>query len=515
VLDDPRVRDALVRLFSAKGDRFDELLVAARLNPKRDLAGANLRGANFAGAVLDGWDLTGCDLTDASFVGAKVRGLITDGAIGLDLTGAERLEDGISSDQGAPESKGFDWICEQIGLHSTGAARWPYILELLNNYSDDERAWTFLLDVQLKRERVGRHVSQIIRAWEMKPQRSIAEGNKLRFDLLRPWSKGGTPYVTVRARILRELSSALGATDEIFQLLVQMIQQEGSWTSGELAISLLANLYPTQERAIGVLLPALRDQHPFNKSVVVGALLEGFDSAHIRQKIRDSIVDSEISWYRRAGILEAYCRRCRDDAATWEFARQVFQQSSEQSLRAAILGARHRYGDLAAPNAMDTLHSVAIEDRDADVRAAAIRALRSFGSHQIEFICKRAGLDPDGAVRVAAVQAARALGHPERQWYERIFQDDGDDRVRGEALNWFLNDGRTIDQIRPLIEGELRREEPRLTAARAASLALDRWRNDRQICELVAGMLSKLPLNTGGWHQRLRSELQRNGYNEV
>jgi hypothetical protein len=164
MFDNPHLRTSLTQLFSAQTDRFDELIVAAGLNPKKDLAGADLRNADFADSVMDGWDLSGCDLTGASFTGAKIRDLITKDAIGLNLAGALSLNE-VPWDVLGP-SDGYSWIVEQILKSTNRAKRGPLIERLLTDYGSEERTWSFLLKHQLRRERVGKLVSRIISAWE-------------------------------------------------------------------------------------------------------------------------------------------------------------------------------------------------------------------------------------------------------------------------------------------------------------------------------------------------------------
>src|SRR5580700_8534307 len=172
----------LGRLFSAGTDRFDELLAAAGVNPKTDLVGADLQGANFTGSVMNGWDLSYCDLTGASFAGARIKNLIIRDAVGVDLSGAIPLDD--SDERLAREPDSFDRTIEQIRSSTNGAQRGPLIKKLLDRHGFDDRTWPFLLNEQLKRERVGRLVSLIIDEWESRQSNPFAVGNELRIGLL-------------------------------------------------------------------------------------------------------------------------------------------------------------------------------------------------------------------------------------------------------------------------------------------------------------------------------------------
>jgi hypothetical protein len=507
MFEDPRLQANLGQLFSADSDRFDELIAAAGLDPKTDLVGADLRGANFAGSIMNGWDLSRCDLTGASFSGAKIRDLRTKDTIGLNLNGAILLDE-VAEDLREP-SDGFDGILEQIRRSTNGAQRGPLIENLLSKHGSDERTWSFLLGHQLRRERVGRYVSLIIDAWESTQPDAEAAGNELRLKLLSP---EGNPYITVRARLLQELASRLGPKDEVLEVCKVAVEREGYWTSGRTAVSILAGLFSGDKRAASFLEELIsRPKWSGFKSNVVRALFEGFDSASVRQVVENAILDESQERYQRSGMLTSYCRAKSDVPSTAQFAKRIFETSADPEIRAAAISARSVYGDLKGADASETLREIAIDDKDYQVRGAALDAIRHLGREHLDFLLQRATTDQSGEVRSLAVRSVAVLGYNNHEWFVKIFRDDPADLVRRAALDRLLSRSRTSndeDKLRGPLTNEIERADPSFAAARAANEALKRWPGDSAIRSLVAKMLTRLPENTGGWKAELRSMLQ-------
>jgi hypothetical protein len=83
-----KVLTVINNVLSIPDDRFDALLEAAGLDPKRDLRFADLRKVDFGGSVMHEWDLTGADLRGASFRGARILNCIFTDAKGVNLSGS-------------------------------------------------------------------------------------------------------------------------------------------------------------------------------------------------------------------------------------------------------------------------------------------------------------------------------------------------------------------------------------------------------------------------------------------
>ncbi|MEN0651670.1 MULTISPECIES: pentapeptide repeat-containing protein [Hyphobacterium] len=62
--------DAIDRVISEESTRFDILVNCAKLNPKEDFRGMDLKGVNFSGSDLKGFNFSGSDLSGANFRGA-------------------------------------------------------------------------------------------------------------------------------------------------------------------------------------------------------------------------------------------------------------------------------------------------------------------------------------------------------------------------------------------------------------------------------------------------------------
>lgn len=507
MFEDVGLRTKLAQLFSANTDRFDQLAVAAGLDPRTDLVGADLRGADFAGSVMDRWDLSSCDLTGASFSGAKIRDLITKDAIGVNLSGAVPLND-IEEDR-PDRSDTFESIVEEIRSSTTGVLRGPLIKKLLADHASDERTWSFLLNHQLIFERVGRFVSMIIDAWESRQEpATAAAGNQLRIRLLR---EGGNSYITVRARLLRELASRLGRNEELLELCKDAIRREGYWTSGAAALSILAQVF-TGDREVASFLESLLSGRKWSgsKSEVIFALLKGFDSPTARKIIESAIGDELLPMYERIAMLRSYYRAKQDDPNIVRFVDGVFQDS-EPELRAAALRAKTENGRRASGDILANLQSVAKSDKDYQVRVAALDVIGS-SAGQLDFLQEIATTDQDEHVRSCATRAVDRLGYSDREWYIKIFRNDPSDDVRNAALSWFLAQEQEAvgkNELRDLLIEEMKRAEPGFTAARAAYNAIELWPNDNLIRNLARSLVIHLPKNTGGWNQRLRVVLEK------
>ena len=460
MFSDPTLLTKLNNVFAAETDLFDELLVAAGLDPKKDLIGADLSGANFAGCTIDGWNLSRCDLTGASFVGAKVRNLVTTDAVGVDLTGAETLQDPSLPEE---DSAVFNSLIDRIRESAKAATRWPFIERLLKEYGSDKRTWDYLLNVHLRRERVGKFVSRIIDEWESTQAKGEGAGNKLRIALLR---ESRTGYITVRARLIRELAGSMGPRREVFDLCKMMIEHEGYFTSGIAAMSILAHVFRLDEDAADVLRNAIEERVSVSKYDAVTALLEGFDNPGNRRFVEAAILDAKQQSYHRAGMLRSYARHCRHSAALTQLAIQIFRTSTEPWMREVALDVRASYGDLVGPEQSTVLQDIARNDGEERVRRAALTALSSRGVDQLPFILTLAQEDSESAVRAAAVNIAVSLGFKDREWFSYIFEHDEAEVVRQIGLDRLLRDDEAKDdrRLRSLLIKEIARPEPRYLA---------------------------------------------------
>jgi hypothetical protein len=513
MFSDPKLSASLAGLFSAETTRFDQLLLAAGLDPTKDLVGADLKDAIFDGSIMDGWDLSRCDLTGASFAGARVRNLMTTDAVGLNLAGAEPLEDELNLE--SPPSDELSSLIEHIEKGTRGKERWPFLERLLRDHTQDQRAWKFLLDRHLRRERVAKHVSWIVREWELTQAKSEPAGNDLRLKLLR---RGGSPYITVRARLLKELAARVGPTDDVFEISKAFIEEEGYWTSGLTAMSILAELFSGNIRAATVLKEVIsRPNWVGSIADIVAALFKGFDGLATRNFVENAIVDVSRQKYQRASMLTSYARHCDDRAAVRELAIRLFDVDKEPEVRAAATDVRAKFGDLFGPNTWKELQTIARQDRDYQVRSAALRALRVLDVDQTSFFLERAEKDENGTTRATALWGLETLGYKKQRWYSQIFARDPDDFVRRSALNWLLKSEDIKDEMwfRDLLIGELGQKEPSLAAARAADVLMARWPNDPEIPHLVIDFLARCPKEISGWSYSLRETLRNRGYNTL
>lgn len=506
MFDDPNLVAKLGQLFSEKTERFDELVAAAGLDPQTDLIGADLQGADFAGSVLDGWDLSRCNLTGASFVGAKVRNLRTDESIGLDLTGSVPLDDYDNLVEPKPADS-FQQLVEHIRKSGNGAERGPLIQRLLGEYGSESRTWSFLLGVHVQRERAGRLVSAILNAWEARQPNKERVGAELRFQLL---GKNGNPYITVRARLLRELAARLGRNDELLSACESVVVAEGYMTSGSTALSILADVFAGEERVATFLegLIARKDWSGF-KYEVTPALLEGFDSPRARGLIEDSIMDQSLPMYERTRMLDAYYRTKSDDQDISVFLERVFDISPEAELRAAAIRARRGTLQKIGRAGLDKLRAIAVHDKDQEVRVAAIEVIGR-SRDQLDILVERGVNDIGHEVRSTAVSMANELGYENRDWYANIFANDPADYVRNAALKWLITvNAFSDDELRRMLIQEMGRTDPGLAAAQSASEALERWPKDQIIQRVAQNLLARLPQDWRGWHIYLRAALAK------
>jgi RNA polymerase sigma factor (sigma-70 family) len=67
-------------ILDCPSNRLDDLVKAAKLDPKRDLCSGDWRGLDFSGNDLRGFNFTGADLRDVCFDGALTEGAIFDRA---------------------------------------------------------------------------------------------------------------------------------------------------------------------------------------------------------------------------------------------------------------------------------------------------------------------------------------------------------------------------------------------------------------------------------------------------
>ncbi len=503
MFDHGNLRLRLGRLFAARTSRFDELLAESGVNPKTDLVGADLRGADFAESIIDGWNLSRCDLTGASFFGAKIRNLTIEEALGADLTGAVMLD---QLDQKPMRSLDpLNDLIEQIRASTNGAQRSPLILRLLDTHGLDEKAWAFLLNEQLRRERVGRLVNLIIATWEARQPDPFSAGNDLRVQLLQ---SNGNQYITVRARLLRDLASRLGRNEQVLDLCKAAIEREGYWTSGQTALSILSNVF-AGEVAISSYLENLisgRDWGGF-RFHVAASLLEGFDSESARETIESAILDASLPLYERSGMLESYCRLKSGDRRAIDFAEQVLQTSSEQELRATVVRAKYHHLDRRDDAAVRKVRTIAAEDEGYQVRLAALSAIGS-ARNQLQFLIERAVDDAHADVRSAAVRRVHQLGYENGDWYANIFSNDSGSSVRSAALDALLPPNAIAEpQLRDLLAQAISRSEPDYVTARVAWEALQRWPSDKPIVALTQQMINRLPEDMRHWRTRLMSLL--------
>ena len=209
------------------------------------------------------------------------------------------------------------------------------IESLLARHASDERIWPFLLEHQVKRERVGKCVSLIIDLWETTQPNPKVAGTELRMQLLR---RGGNPYVTVRVRLLRELVARIGPSDEVFELSKGLVELDGYLSSGILAISILAEHFANDRRAEEFLKQLLQRPNWFGfRSQVVSALLEGFDSTANRQHVEAAISDRSLEKYQRSGMLEAYGKADPKNPGVLRFIKRSFESDTEPEVRAAAI----------------------------------------------------------------------------------------------------------------------------------------------------------------------------------
>jgi hypothetical protein len=504
MLFDEKTKNDLKNLFSKNTDRFDELLETAGLDPKHDLVGADLSGADFSGSYIDGWNLSGCDLSGASFIGARIRNLKTAGAVGLDLTGAEIIE--ANEESAAEQKRDFNWIIQQINKGTRGGERWPFLQELLSRFYSDDRAWEFLRD-HLNRERVGKYVSHIINAWEQRESREV--GTKLRLELLRP---GGNPYITVRARLLKELANRVGAEDEVLEIAKDMIEREGYWTSGIATMETLSKVFAGDPRASEILTYAISHGKFVSIGDATRALLKGFPTTTSLDFVEQRISDSDQNRYQRAIMIENYAAANLEPTRTWNFLRKIFETELDGRVRAAALRARNRYGSRSSSDSAEYLQHLAVEDSDDDVRTSALQILAWQGKALIPFLLERAMQDVEPSVRVTAIYLVQELGFNEPDWFLGLISDESDS-VRGALLEWVLHNEAVVGEreIKEILVELIRSQKPSYAAARAGYLALKRWPDSRDILDMVAELYRSLPRSIGGWNVTLRNELLKHG----
>ena len=501
IFSDAKILDDLGKLFSQQSARFDELVLAAELDPTKDLIGADLRGAVFDGSVMDGWNLSGCDLTGASFIGARIRDLVAAGAVGLDLRGAEQFSESTDATGKRPTDE-LSWLIAQIEKNTRAKQRRPFLDRLVQEFGRDDRAWDFLLRY-LPRERAADHVSWIIRKWES--TRSEEAGNELRMRLLK---SGGSSYITVRARLLRELASRLGPTDVILDLAVTILREEGAFSSGAVAISVLSTLFRGDPRAEAALKDAMSDSRWWFPPTedITAALMLSFDTPSTRDFIERYILDRTNHESRRARTLESYVKHDGSEDAL-RLAQSIFYSDDRAEMRASAVkaqAANQVYG-MASKN----LEEIASNDRSDEVRAAAICALGSQSS-DIDFVFKRAVADEAASVRASAVSVIDSQDCADAEWFLQIFRNDPADQVRSVALSWLLDNvgDEGAIAVRDALMKEIARADPSYAAGRAAFELIRRW-PDPEILKQVAGLLHRLPKNTGGWNNILHQLLQK------
>jgi hypothetical protein len=507
MFDDPNLRTKLKQIFLADTDRFDELIVAAGIDPKKDLIGADLRGADFAGSVMDGWDLSRCDLTGASFSGAKIRNLVTRDAIGADLQGVIPFDD--TQEEIPLHSPGsVEWIVDEIRKSKTGAQRGPLIKTLIAEHSSNERAWHFLLDEQLRRERVGRLASMIIDAWASTQPSPESAGIDQRFRLLR---KGGNSYIMVRAKLLRELAVRLGRNVQLLDLCREIVRTEGYWSSGTTALSILADVFAGQDdvRAFLVELIAGNKWSGFRYQLVP-PILKAFDAPSVREVIEAAILNSSFPVFERTAMVSCYYRAKRDDPRVSRFLDSLLE-STDPSLRAAVVRAKGEFLYGNSSEISQWLVSIVSSGDDDLVRVAAVEGLAK-RKDQVEFLRKTVMSDTSDQVRTAALQGLHYRGYKNPRWYSDILKNDAADSVRSAALGWLQNYGvheMGEDELRYLLLDEIAREPPGTSTGEAAGIALQYWPTDSRIRKQVRDLIPRLPEELGNWRARLSWMLRK------
>jgi hypothetical protein len=511
MFDDAGLRSRLGRLFSAKTERFDELVAAAGLNPKTDLVGADLRGADFAGSILIGWDLSRCELGGASFRGAKIRDLKTEGAVGVDLTGAVPLDDDEKLDAVEPSDE-LESIIGKIRSGTTGSERGPFIESLLTNHVSEERTWAFLLGEHIQRERVGRIVSLIISVWERRQVRPDIAGNELRRELLS--QPGGNPYVTVKARLLRELASRVGRSDHLLKICKELIEREGYLTTGNVALKVLADFFRGDDQVRSYLRELITsDAWSGFKHQLVPTLMVGFDTDGVRHEIERAILDPSLAMYERTGMIDAYYRSKNDDPEVLKFVQRIFRTSSEPEIRAAAIRARRDDWNKLTNDDIAGLRSIAASDDDAIIRSAAL-AVVGRKKDQLDMVIDLAGRDASERIRTLAVKLAISHGFAEWNWYADTFAHDPDAGVRSVALEWLIDEGANHSELKLLLMHEIGRQEPAYVSARAAVEALTRWPEDVTVRHSVEALIGRLSQDMNWWRSYLASLLKGTRFDE-
>jgi len=469
-----------------------------------------LRGASFDGCVLDGWDLSSCDLTGASFKGAKVRGLKADGSVGLDLSGSESLDLAILPGN----HDDFDEIgslIAQIEKRNRGNERRPLLEKLLTNYFSDDRAWKFLRESHLKRERVGSLVAMIIQAWEKKTGDPHA-GVELMRQLL---GRSGSPYITVRARLLRDFAGRVGNTDELFDMLGETAKREGWWSTGSTALSILAKAFSGEERAANVMRSIVTESGWFGaRADAVKALIQGFYSPDTCAFLEKAIEDNAIPAPHRATILYAYANQARTSEAAARLATDLFEKNENAELRAAATSLRIKSGDLSKGTKVEEILSIARADRHHEVRSAVMYALPIPNIDSTKLLLERATEDNSSTVRRGAVsRLTYFVQYSDIDWFRRVFEQDSDDEVRSIALSHLLVlEGETrSERLREILIHEISRATPGIAAGRSAAVLLERWPNDGLIRRLATELLGRGRGLLGGWRSTIIQELQKTG----
>lgn len=504
VFQDSQFRSQLRQLFRSDEERFDLLLAAAGLDPAKDLVGADLRNANFSGSLVDRWNLTGCDLTGVSFVGARVFGVLTTDAVGLDLSGAIIL-DFPPTPEAKPDGE-LALLFDQIQKSANGAQRGPLIQRLMRDYPHEERVWDFLIRIHLRQERTGKYVSLILNAWERVGPGSQVEANRLRIELLEP---KGTPYITVRGRLLREIAARLGPTEEVFDIAKRMALNEGEYTSGAAAMSVLGDAFAGDDRAASVLKMIVSKPDSWGaSSIAATSLLEGFDSKRNQEFVRNAIRDRARTPYQRSGMLYAYCRHASQGVDTRKLIEEILRGDDVGVMKGAAVTALSIFSVFGSTETLEHLRRFAQTETEEDVRIAAIDGLSRFGGSQTEFLVKCYKSETSGRVRRAAVTNLEKVGFQDNSWFTSVLVLDQSDLVRGAALSWLLNDDKRIDDIRELLIGEASRIDPGYASARAGFIALSRWPESETVRAIVERLVQTLPKDMSNWRSSLSSKLQ-------
>jgi hypothetical protein len=113
-------------------------------------------------------------------------------------------------------------------------------------------------------------------------------------------------------------------------------------------------------------------------------------------------------------MIRAYYNAKSDDPEVKRFVDRLFETSSDPNIRAAVIRAKADFRPKMKPDDLETLRTVAVSDKDFEVRLAALAGLGR-DAKELDFIVERAVTERTGQVlsrqnsRSAAVQKSRMV----------------------------------------------------------------------------------------------------------